>query len=96
MKLLPEEINERQKELPGWEVDQDALTREFKFNDFAQAFGFMASVAIVAEKSNHHPDWTNLYNRVTIRLTTHDAGGLTDLDFQVARSISRLFTSGSH
>ena len=64
--------------------------REFKFKNFAQAFGFMTSVALVAEKLNHHPDWSNSYNTVTIRLTSHDAGAVTDKDFELARRINNI------
>ena len=77
---------------PEWthEPGRDAITRQFKFADFAQAFGFMASVAIIAEKMDHHPEWSNVYNRVDILLTTHDADGLSERDAKLAEAIERL------
>lgn len=76
--------------LPGWSFSNDGIEKEFQFPDFVQAFGFMSQVAILAEKADHHPEWSNVYNRVQIRLSTHDAGGLTDKDFDLARSIESL------
>ena len=73
-----------------WETRDNALHREFVFPDFAQAFAFMTAVAAAAERMNHHPDWCNVYNRVTIRLTTHDAGGITDKDRALADEISEI------
>ena len=77
---------------PEWthEPARDAITRQFKFADFAQAFGFMTSVAIIAEKMDHHPEWSNVYNRVDILLTTHDADGLSERDAKLAEAIERL------
>jgi 4a-hydroxytetrahydrobiopterin dehydratase len=77
---------------PEWthEPSRDAITRQFKFADFAQAFGFMASVAIIAEKMDHHPEWSNVYNRVDILLTTHDADGLSERDAKLAEAIEAL------
>ena len=77
---------------PEWthEPARDAITRQFKFADFAQAFGFMTSVAIIAEKMDHHPEWSNVYNRVEITLTTHDAGGLSQRDVDLAKGIEAL------
>ena len=77
---------------PEWTHEQtrDAITRRFKFDDFAQAFGFMASVAIIAEKMDHHPEWSNVYNRVDILLTTHDADGLSERDAKLAEAIEAL------
>jgi 4a-hydroxytetrahydrobiopterin dehydratase len=66
------------------------LHRDYKFADFSHAFGFMAAVATVAEKLDHHPDWTNVYNRVTVDLNTHDAGGITVLDFELAAKMEAL------
>ena len=76
--------------LPGWQVVEAKLHRKFVFADFTRAFGFMAAVATVAEKMDHHPEWANVYSRVTVDLTTHDAGGITDLDVQLARHMSDL------
>ena len=77
---------------PLWthEPSRDAITRQFRFDDFAQAFGFMASVAIIAEKMDHHPEWSNVYNRVDILLTTHDADGLSERDAKLAEAIEAL------
>lgn len=76
-------------DLPEWTLADDglAIERKLKFTDFAQAFGFMTRVAIVAEKADHHPEWFNVYNRVEIRLTTHDAGGLSKRDVEMAKAI---------
>ena len=76
-----------------WRHDsaRDAIVREFRFADFAQAFGFMAAVAIVAEKQDHHPEWSNIYNRVTILLTTHDADGLSVRDAALAGAIEGIW-----
>jgi 4a-hydroxytetrahydrobiopterin dehydratase len=70
-----------------WHSDGQTLGKEFRFKNFVQAFGFMTQVAFHAEALNHHPDWSNSYNRVSISLTTHDAGGLTTLDFKLAEHI---------
>lgn len=77
---------------PSWshEAERDAIVREFRFADFARAFGFMAAVAVVAEKQDHHPEWSNVYNRVTILLTTHDAGGLSARDDALAAAIEEI------
>ena len=72
---------------PGWAVLDGKLHRELRFGDFAEAFGFMARVAVHAEKLDHHPEWSNVWNRVTIDLVTHDAGGLTALDIELADRI---------
>lgn len=78
--------------LPEWRLDGSAgaIIRQFKFANFIEAFGFMGRVALLAEKANHHPDWSNSYNRVTVSLSTHDAGGLTEKDIALARAIDRL------
>lgn len=74
-----------------WVEEDNKLKRTFKFNDFIGAFGFMSQVAIVAEKMNHHPNWSNVYNQVTIELNTHDAGDIiTDKDHQLAKAIDQL------
>lgn len=82
--LSPEDLQNRLDALEGWNLDGTSITRTYRFADFAAAFGFMSSVALSAERLNHHPDWSNEYSRVTVRLTTHDAGGLTALDFDLA------------
>lgn len=92
---LPEaEIASRLEQLPGWERRGDRITRHFGFADFSEAFGWMASVAIVAERMNHHPEWRNVYSRVEVELTTHDAGGLTESDFALAAAMDRLARRG--
>jgi 4a-hydroxytetrahydrobiopterin dehydratase len=77
--------------LPAWQLREDglAIVRELKFADFNAAFGFMTRVALAAEKADHHPEWSNVYNRVSITLTTHDAGGLSQRDVALARFIDR-------
>ncbi|WP_026704103.1 4a-hydroxytetrahydrobiopterin dehydratase [Flavobacterium soli] len=77
--------------IKGWSFRNDGIEKEFEFRDFVKAFGFMTRVALSAEKVNHHPEWSNVYNKVHIRLTTHDAGGLTDKDFELARKIDDVF-----
>lgn len=80
------------EELPHWHVDaaRDAIFRRFTFADFSAAWGFMARVALLAETQDHHPEWSNVYNRVEILLTTHDAGGLSARDVTLAKAIDRL------
>ncbi|MCU6454412.1 4a-hydroxytetrahydrobiopterin dehydratase [Sphingomonas sp. A2-49] len=78
--------------LPEWDYDEsrDAITRSLVFADFVEAFGFMTQVALMAEKANHHPEWRNVYNRVEILLTTHDAGGLSGRDVDMAEAIDAI------
>ena len=78
--------------LPEWAYDEarDAITRSLVFADFVEAFGFMTQVALMAEKANHHPEWSNVYNRVEILLTTHDAGGLSGRDIEMAEAIDAI------
>jgi 4a-hydroxytetrahydrobiopterin dehydratase len=80
------------KSVPQWTYDaaSGAIHRDFRFANFVEAFGFMSRVAILAEKADHHPDWSNTYNRVSIVLSTHDAGGFTDNDVELATAINRL------
>ena len=73
-----------------WSIKEEKLYREFKFPNFVSAFGFMAQVAILAEKADHHPEWSNVYNRVVIYLTTHEVGGISKRDFELAQKISKL------
>lgn len=79
--------------LPQWQLSSDgnAITREYGFSDFMQAFAFMAEMAIWSEKQNHHPEWCNVYNRVKVTLTTHDAGGLTEKDLAWARRADAIY-----
>ncbi|MDB2445553.1 MAG: 4a-hydroxytetrahydrobiopterin dehydratase [Nitrosopumilus sp.] len=90
MKLSESSIEEKLKNLPGWSIKKDKLHKEFQFNDFNQAFGFMTRAAMEIEKMNHHPEWFNVYNRITVELTTHDAGGITDNDVNLARILNSL------
>ena len=76
--------------LPQWTADQQSISRELVFRDFNEAFGFMSRVALLAECRNHHPNWSNVYNRVSITLSTHDLGGLSDLDIELAAAIDQL------
>jgi len=92
-KLGDKEIQAGLEALPGWSIIDEKLQREFKFTDFVEAFGFMTSAAIAAEKMNHHPEWFNVYNKVVVELTTHDAGGITELDFRLARKMNLLAES---
>lgn len=78
------------KKLKGWSLENSKLHRVFEFRDFSQAFGFMTQVALVAEAMGHHPDWSNAWNKVTIDLTTHSAGGLTQSDFDLAGKIQQI------
>ena len=83
---------ERMLGLPQWQAveGRDAIRRTFVFKDLNAAFGFMARVALLAEQMNHHPDWTNVWNRVEVTLSTHDAGGLTELDLKLAEAMDRI------
>ena len=80
------------QDLPGWSMvtGREAIERSFRFRDFNEAWGFMNRVALLAESQNHHPDWSNVWNRVRIELSTHDAGGLTANDVKLARAINAL------
>lgn len=79
--------------LPDWQEcrDRNAITRKFQFRNFVEAFGFMTQVALVAERMDHHPEWTNVYNRVEIVLTTHDAGGVTQRDIRLAHAMEDAY-----
>jgi 4a-hydroxytetrahydrobiopterin dehydratase len=88
--LASDEVSRRLAQLTGWTIQAGKLHRTFTFDDFVAAFGFMAQVALVAERMNHHPEWHNVYSRVAVDLTTHDAGGITDKDFQLAAAMDRL------
>ena len=89
-KLTDAEISAQLEGISGWTVENEKLHKEFQFDSFVEAFGFMASVALIAESMNHHPEWFNVYNRVTIDLATHDAGGISVLDFELAKKINVL------
>lgn len=83
-KLSDAEVQEQLAQLSGWRVEDGKLHKEYRFDTFVTAFGFMAQLALISESMNHHPEWFNVYNRVTIDLMTHDADGISDLDFQWA------------
>ena len=89
-RLLESDIEEELKKLTGWSVKNDKLHKEFQFDNFNQAFGFMTRAAMEIEKMNHHPEWFNVYNRITVELTTHDAGGITNNDVNLARILNSL------
>ena len=91
-KLSEAERDEALAALPGWthDAERDAIARSFRFADFGEAFAFMTRVALEAEKADHHPDWSNVWNRVDILLTTHSAGGLTGRDVALARRIEEI------
>lgn len=91
--LTDQEVKAKLAELPGWTVVNGKLHREFKFENFVAAFGFMTRLALIAEKQDHHPDWSNGYNRVVIDLHTHDAGGITEFDFRLAAAANGLVGS---
>ena len=90
MRLSQEDINEELKSLQGWSVVNEKLHKEFLFDNFNQAFGFMTRSAMEIEKMNHHPEWFNVYNKITIELTTHDAGGITKNDVNLAKILNSL------
>jgi len=80
------------EKLPSWQVKNNSLYKEFTFKNFVEAFSFMTAVALEAEKMDHHPGWSNGYNKVTISLSTHSAGGITDNDFNLAGKIEKIFS----
>ncbi len=91
-RLTDTELADALRPLPGWRLDADGqgIARSFAFADFVGAFGFMSRVALLAEQADHHPEWSNVYNRVEIRLTTHDAGGISRRDIALAAQIDAL------
>jgi len=89
-KLSETDIRSALTGLPGWALESGKLHREYRFADFAQAFGFMAGAALRAEAMGHHPEWFNVYDRVTVDLTTHDAGGITAKDVRLAVEFEEL------
>jgi 4a-hydroxytetrahydrobiopterin dehydratase len=89
-KLSEKAITEALPSVSGWALKGDGIERSYRFVDFITAFAFMTRVALLAEKADHHPEWSNVYNRVDIRLTTHDASGLSEKDFSLARAIDTI------
>lgn len=88
--LSASELEQRLSQLPNWEIKDGKLQRQFQFPDFVTAFGFMSSMALFSEAIGHHPEWFNVYNRVTVQLTTHDAGGITTKDIDWATKANSL------
>ena len=89
-KATESEIQQAMADLDSWTLESGKLHREYRFRDFVQAFGFMAQVALLAERAAHHPEWFNVYNKVVVDLTTHEAGGITQKDFDLAREMERV------
>ncbi len=89
-KLDKDELRDVVEKLSGWSLENDKLHREFRFQDFNEAFGFMARVALIAESMEHHPEWFNVWSRVVVDLSTHDAGGVTSLDVELAQKMNDI------
>ncbi|HJW19007.1 MAG TPA: 4a-hydroxytetrahydrobiopterin dehydratase [Candidatus Nitrosotalea sp.] len=89
-KLTEEQIKAELQGLPGWSVANGKLHKDFVFDDFIEAFGFMCRAAIHIEKMNHHPEWFNVYNKISVDLVTHDVGGITQNDVSLARTLNSL------
>ena len=89
--LQDEELKELIAKIPEWEIKEKLIEREFNFTNFIDAFSFMTKVALVCEKFNHHPNWENVYSKVTVKLSTHDLGGISSLDQTLALEINRIF-----
>lgn len=91
-KMTDAEVKAAMADVPEWNLENDfgAISRRFNFANFNKAFGFMTQVALEAEKMDHHPEWSNVYKTVDVKLTTHDAGGLTESDFKLARKMDKL------
>ena len=97
-KISKAELTKKLKRLSGWKMvkGRSAITKTFKFSNFQEAFGWMTSMAIYAEKKDHHPEWFNVYSTVEVTLSTHDAGGVTNLDLDMAREMNQKKVSGQH
>lgn len=93
---LAQALDTLNKTKGGWSLQDDKLSKQYKFSDFQCAFGFMTICALYCEKVNHHPEWSNVYNRVNVQLTTHDAGGISDKDFALAQQMDDIFTMLAH
>lgn len=92
-KLNDKDILKRLETLDGWEYDDNGIQTSFEFGNFKETFSVMTRIAFECESQNHHPEWTNVYNSLNIRLSTHDAGGVTDKDFQLAKTIESIIDS---
>ncbi len=88
--LQDEELRELAAKIPGWDIKSEQIEREFNFRSFIEAFSFMTKIALLCEKYNHHPNWSNVYSKVTVKLSTHDLGGITNLDQTIASEINRI------
>jgi 4a-hydroxytetrahydrobiopterin dehydratase len=88
--LTSDECAEALQQTPDWVIREEKLYREYRFPDFIHAFGFMAASAVAIEAMNHHPEWSNVYNRVTVKLSTHDSGGITSRDFELAAKLESI------
>jgi len=95
-KLSDQEIKHQIKNLDGWNVVNGKLNRAFEFSSFVRTFGFMTKVAMEAEKMNHHPEWFNVYSKLSIDLVTHDIGGISNYDIKLAGVISKLYNEENH
>lgn len=89
-KLTEKEIEKKLEELPGWEYSEEAIHTVFEFQNFKETFSLMTRIAFEAEAQQHHPEWTNVYNKLSISLSTHDAGGVTQKDFELAKTIKSI------
>ena len=89
--LQNEELKELLAKIPGWKIMDDHIEKEFNFKNFIEAFAFMTKIALICEKHNHHPNWENIYSKVIIKLFTHDLGGITNLDQNIAKEINDIF-----
>ena len=89
--LQNDELEELLAKIPGWKIISNHIEREFDFGDFIEAFSFMTKIALICEKHNHHPNWENVYSKVIIKLSTHDLGGITNLDQTIASEINEIF-----
>lgn len=89
-KLSEEEVNSRLKELQGWRLHEGKLHKDFQFKSFIDAFGFMTKVAIAAQSMDHHPEWFNVYNKVSVDLSTHDLAGISTFDFHLAKKMDEF------
>ncbi|MDM9632467.1 4a-hydroxytetrahydrobiopterin dehydratase [Robiginitalea aurantiaca] len=92
-KLTEAQISDKLANLEGWELNDNALETTFEFQNFKEAFTLMTRIAFECEAQNHHPDWSNVYNKLNIRLNTHDAGGVTEKDFKLAETIEALVST---
>lgn len=88
--MSEDQLNSALEDLSSWQRRGDRICKQFKFKDFVTAFGWMTQVALIAERMNHHPEWRNVYNQVSVELTSHDAGGITQRDIQLAQAMDHL------